>query len=128
MSQLASGSSPRKGHLVRPVTRRIGVVIAVVVVAALIPASAFAHQVATVTLRGYGGVASQVFTTENTHQLYTAIGSAGGATSQFYVSIYPQDWPNTQRTDIYFRMPFSPPAPGTYTAPGPFSYDQPGLT
>ena len=69
-----------------------------------------------------------MFTNENTYLLYTAIGSAGGNTSQFYVSIYPPDFPNTQRTDIYFRMPFNPPAPGTYAAPSGFSYDQPGLT
>jgi hypothetical protein len=95
-------------------------------VALLLPASAVADQVGTVTLNGYGGVAEQVYTTENTYLLFGAVGSAN-AQSQLYVSIYPSDWPNTQRTDIYFVLPPGPVAPGTYTAPGGWSNGQPGL-
>lgn len=115
------------GYLSGRIRRGVGVLALMIAMAALSPTPAFADQAGTVTLRGYGGVAERVFTNENTYLLYTAIGSAGGNTSQIYVSIYPPDFPNTQRTDIYFRMPFSPPAPGTYTAPSGFSYDQPGL-
>ena len=116
------------GYLSRLIRRGVGVVALMIALTALSPTPAFADPAGTVTLRGYGGVAERVFTNENTYLLYTAIGSAGGNTSQFYVSIYPPDFPNTQRTDIYFRMPFNPPAPGTYAAPSGFSYDQPGLT
>ena len=115
------------GELVKRVRRLVIVVAGVVTLGLLNTQPALADQAGSVTLRGYGGIAEQVYTTENTWLLYTAIGSAGGNTSQFYVSIYPADFPNSQRTDIYFRMPFNPPATGTYVAPPGFSYEQPGL-
>ena len=115
------------GELVKRVRRLVMVVAGMVTLGLLNTQPALADQAGSVTLRGYGGIAEQVYTTENTWLLYTAIGSAGGNTSQFYVSIYPADFPNSQRTDIYLRMPFNPPATGTYVAPPGFSYEQPGL-
>src|SRR4051794_3954043 len=101
--------------------------IALLGVCAFMPATAAAAQAGTVTLNGYGYPAEQVFTNSNTSQLFGALGWSNNQ-RQLYVSIYPADFPNTPRTDIYFVFPPGDPAPGTYVAPGGWEgMPEPGL-
>jgi hypothetical protein len=132
---VASGTSSGRSaidtdgrHAVRfkKARRWLGVTAAMVALGAFAPDLALADQAGTVTLRGYGGVAEQVFTTENTYQIYTSVGNASGNTSQFYISIYPANFPETfRRTDIYFILP-GPLQTGTFSASGGFG-STPGL-
>ena len=101
--------------------------LALLGVCAFVPATAAAAQAGTVTLNGYGYPAHQVFTNSNTYQLFGALGWSNNQ-RQLYVSIYPADFPDTQRTDIYFVFPPGDPAPGTYVAPGGWEVmPEPGL-
>src|SRR5262249_54477152 len=99
-------------------------VVAVLGLAALLPARAAASPSQTVTLSGYLDGADYVYTPSNA----SVYGTIGWANNQrdLYVSIYPTG-STSERWDDYVIPPAGQPGPGSFTATGGFAMPEPGL-